>query len=87
MAQSDKAALDKLTKKVEAFEKASGVHIDHWKGTEKIGLAVKTVLEGEMPADKLRQVLMWVRQVQESSESLLAEIDGASPLCVPAGGP
>jgi len=64
-----------LAEKVKAFEHASGVHIQHgWEGADKIGAAVQTVLNGDMPIDKLRQVLNWIAGVQKSGEELLKEI-------------
>lgn len=61
---------EKLQGRVDAFEKSSGVEIDHWHDANKIGEAVRTILEHG--ADKVRKDLQYSRL---SIERLLKDFD------------
>ncbi|MFA5056527.1 MAG: hypothetical protein WC485_00300 [Opitutaceae bacterium] len=49
-----------------AFQKASGIKIDGWKGAENIGNAVRAVLNGEHNRE-----LSWLRHIRETAEKIV----------------
>lgn len=62
--------LERLQKQVADFEKASGVHIDRWHGGEKIGEAVRMVLNGMANRELER-----LRRLKHSAEDIVRDID------------
>ncbi len=73
-----KGDLERLQEKVRAFEEASGVSISQrWEKGEKIGQAVKTVLEGEHKQEprKLAAIRKVCRGILKSLSPMAPELD------------
>jgi hypothetical protein len=69
-------SLSFLRDRVKKFEAASGVDIQDWHGEERIGAAVKVVLEGGLTAAArgLESTAERIRQTADDLEKALAEV-------------
>lgn len=74
--ETAKANFERLRESVARFEAASGVKLDDWRGEERLGAAVKVVMEGGLTsvAQGLEHTVEGIRRTADGLEKALAEV-------------
>lgn len=80
-AERDKKHLNDLREKVKAFEAASGIEIQYgWNKAERIGDAVKAILNGHHSAEVARRTLEGIERSAQHMREMIAALEGDGQL-------